>query len=492
MDLPNDIASCHRIIRELVSVIEGFKPQLEGYVQQIETQHNQIETQCNQIDRLELRVKELESQLHQNSRNSNYPSSMDKYKPKPAFPRAKGGKIGGKKGHDGGTLKMVSAPDVVKTHTPEVCGRCGQVHGAEPLIVRARRQVFDIPPPRIEVTEHQVLDWVCSGCQALNQGQFPQDVCSNTQYGLRLVAMSALFNNGYNIPRNKVQSIFKDLYGVTLNEQTLQAQNEFAYGCLADDEVHIKTKLLQCEVVHYDETGFYVGKDRFWEHVASNEFYTALFVHPQRGAGAHQTDISILPSFQNWAVHDCWSTYFNFTGCQHAVCGAHLLREFTALIESGSKWAQNFHAFLLDLYERSDKGKAAIPTKERAKVLRKYQDLLQKADKEEPLPTRKPRGKPKKTKGRNLFDRLAKHQEAVLAFAFHVQVPFSNNQAERDIRPTKTKMKVSGCFRTQYGAEIYARVQSFISTVRKLQFNPFNELYTVLSGGIPEYRAAGG
>ena len=230
MELPNDIASCHRIILELVSIIEGFKPQLEGYVQQIESQRNQIESQRNQIDRLEFRVKELESQLHQNSRNSNYPSSMDKFKPKPAFPRLKGGKIGGKPGHDGGTLKMVPAPDVVKTHTPEVCARCGQIHGAEPLVVRARRQVFDIPPPRIEVTEHQVLDWVCSGCQAMNQGQFPQDVCSNTQYGLRLVAMSALFNNGYNIPRNKVQSIFKDLYGVRLNEQTLQAQNEFTYA----------------------------------------------------------------------------------------------------------------------------------------------------------------------------------------------------------------------------------------------------------------------
>ncbi len=430
--------------------------------------------------------------MHQNSRNSNYPSSLDKYKPKPAFPLIKGGKIGGKKGHDSGTLKMVSEPDGVKQHTPEVCANCGQIHGEESLIIRARRQVFDIPPPRIEVTEHQVLGWVCSGCEKLNQGQFPADVNSNTQYGLRLVTMSALFNNGYNIPRNKVQSIFNDLYGVTLNEQTLQAQNELAYACLADDEAHIRAKLLQSPVVHCDETGFYVNKDRFWEHVASNEHYNALFVHPNRGTAAHEAHNSILPSFQNWAVHDCWSTYFNFTGCQHAVCGAHLLREFTGLVESGSTWAQNFHAFMLDLYQRSDHGKAMIPQYERADVLLRYQDLLQQADREEPPPTQKPRGKPKKSKGRNLFDRLTKHQDAVLAFAFNTEVPFSNNQAERDIRPTKTKMKVSGCFRTQYGAEIYARIQSFISTVRKLQFNPFKELHTVLSGGIPEYRLAGG
>jgi transposase len=430
----------------------------------------------------------LELQNKQNSSNSSRPPSTDIYKPKPAFPRRAGGKVGGQEGHDGGTLKMVEVPDVVKLHSEGVCAHCGRLHGHEPLSLRARRQVFDIPPPRIEVTEHQALDWVCSGCQTLNQGQFPPDVCSNAQYGIRLRTMSVLFNNGYNIPRNKVQLIIKDLYGVQLNEGTLQSQNELAYAFLEEDEAHIKAKLLQSEVVHCDETGFYVGKDRFWEHVASNECYTHLFVHPQRGAAAHEADLSILPAFQNWAVHDCWSTYFNFAACRHAICGAHLLRELTGLIESGSKWAEKFHAFLLDLYERSDKGKTNIATEQRPEILANYRQLLEQADKEEPQPVQKPRGKPKKSKGRNLFDRLSKHENAVLAFAFHKQVPFTNNQAERDIRPTKTKMKVSGCFRTRYGAEIYARIQSFLATVRKLQFNPFNELHTVLSGGIPEYR----
>jgi len=188
-----------------------------------------------------------------------------------------------------------------------------------------------------------------------------------------------------------------------------------------------------------------------------------------------------------WAVHDCWPTYFQFTDCKHAVCGAHLLRECNALIEQGSKWAGQFHAFLLDLYHQTDRGKSKLPQKKHHKILRRYQKLLRLAEHEEPPPQQRLRGKPKQAKGRNLLDRLTKHQNAVMAFAFHQQVPFTNNQAEMDIRPTKTKMKVSGCFRTQYGAEIYARVQSFVSTVRKQGFNPFNELFTVLSGGKPEY-----
>ena len=509
MELPNDIPGCHRIIRELVLVLEGLKPQLTGYVQQIEAQHNQIEVQRNQLEvqhnqlesqrnqldvqgvqikDLDLRVKESELQLKQNSQNSSRPPSSDIYRQKPAFPRVKGGKVGGKKGHNGGTLKMVSSPDHIVEHRHEKCTHCGKAHFQEPLSVRGRRQVFDIPPPRIEVTEHRVMNWVCCGCRGENCGKFPLEVSASAQYGLRVQTMSVLFNNAYSIPRNKVQAIFKDLYGVTMNEGTLQSQNEFAFEKLEADEAHIKAKLLLSEVVHFDETGFYVGIARYWEHVASNDRYTYLFVHPKRGQEAHESHISILPTFSNWAIHDCWATYFRFM-CKHSICGAHLLRELTALVENGSKWAIKLHEFLRDLYLRTDHGKGKVPKAEHASILTQYKKILRMADREEPPPVNKPRGKPKKSKGRNLFDRLTKHQKAVLAFAFNREVPFTNNQAERDIRPTKTKMKVSGCFRTEYGAKIYARIQSFVSTVRKLKFNPFNELYTVLSDGIPDYRS---
>ena len=482
MELPNDIASCHRMILELVSVIEGFKPQLEGYIQHIENQRVQIA-------HLEVRVKELESQVKQSSRNSSRPPSSDIYRSKPAFPRSKGGKVGGKEGHDGGTLKMVDQADQVVDHQQALCEHCGKVHFQEPLVVRGRRQVFDIPPPRLEVTEHRVLDWVCCGCQQENQGKFPASVSAPAQYGLRLQTMGVLFSHAYNIPRNKVQSIFQDLYGVSPNAGTLQSHQEVAFVQLEAEEAHIKAQLLQSAVVHYDETGFYVNQERHWAHVASNAAYTHVFVHPKRGKQAHEGSVSILPNYQNWAVHDCWATYFQYSACKHALCGAHLLRELNALIENGSQWAIQFQAFLLDLYHRTDQGKGKLPKKKQAKTIARYQKLLQLADWEEPPPVGHRPGKPKQTKGRNLFDRLTKHRLGVLAFAFHQKVPFTNNQAERDIRPTKTKMKVSGCFRTEYGAQIYARVQSFVSTVRKLQCNPFHELYTVLSGGIPNYRS---
>lgn len=488
MELPNDISSCHRLIEELVGVLEGLKPQLGGYVQQIELQRQQIESQRKQILQLELRVKELGLQKNQNSQNSNRPPSSDTFRAKAAFPRKSGGKIGGKFGHGGGTLKMVGEADFIVEHKAAVCAHCGKAHFQEQLNVRGRRQVFDIPAPKIEVTEHRVLDWVCCGCAHENSGKFPDSVTASTQYGLRLQTTGILFNNAYNIPRNKVQLIFKDLFGVNLNESTLQTHNELAFARLEREETHIKNQLLQSEKVHFDETGVYVGKARLWEHVASNERFTYLFVHAKRGEQAHHDGRSILPEYQNWAVHDCWATYFLFKGCKHAVCGAHLLRELTALIENGSVWAKKGRQMLLDLYERTEKGLASLPKKGLAAVFKDFQKILDQANEEELPPVQKPRGKPQKSKGRNLLDRLQKHTDAVLAFVVHKEVPFTNNQAERDIRPTKTKMKVSGCFRTIEGANIYARVQGFVSTVRKLQFNPFNELYTALSGGVPEYR----
>lgn len=385
MELPNDITTCHRIILDLVSALEGIKPQLEGYIHQhevyrgqIKVYRGQIEAQRGQIDQLELRVKELESQINQNSRNSSRTPSTDWKKSKPAFPRGAGGKIGGKKGHDGGTLKMVAQVDKTEPHKLEVCCHCGKAHFQEPLNVYARRQVFDIPLPRIEVTEHQVLSWTCCGCHAENRGAFPAGVASATQYGPRLQTMSVLFNNAYCIPRNKIQQIFKDLYGLSLNEGTLQNQQQSAYEVLAEDEAHIKSCLSQSPVVHFDETGVYVGSQRLWKHAISNERYTYLFVHPKHGIAAHEEDLSILPAFKNWAIHDCWAFYFHFQLWRHPVCGAHLLRELTALIEQGSKWAKEFHAFLLDLYQRSDKVHNSAPPGLPNPIARRLRFVLKK------------------------------------------------------------------------------------------------------------------
>ena len=168
----------------------------------------------------------------------------------------------------------------------------------------------------------------------------------------------------------------------------------------------------------------------------------------------------------------------------HGICGAHILRELTALEEKNTQWATWYKRYLLTLYYMSDEGKSQLNPKQQQKALALYNKIWTYADQAEPPPQKSAtgRGRPKATKGRNLLIRLKKHQAAVLAFAFHKEVPFTNNQAERDLRPAKIKQKVAGSFRTLEGAKIYARIQGFLSTTRKHQFSVFNELKAALKG----------
>jgi transposase len=187
------------------------------------------------------------------------------------------------------------------------------------------------------------------------------------------------------------------------------------------------------------------------------------------------SEASILTNFKGIAVHDCWKPYFKFENADHALCGAHLLRELNGLIETGSQWAEKMRAFLLGVYGMPH------PVEEPETIRQRYRMILNDADWEEPPPSPGRRGKPKQTVGRNLLDRLRMYEDGVLAFAFDADIPFTNNQAERDLRGAKVKLKVSGCFRTEEGARIYACLQAFISTARKRGENVFAKLRALFS-----------
>lgn len=222
-----------------------------------------------------------------------------------------------------------------------------------------------------------------------------------------------------------------------------------------------------------------------WLHTICNGLFTYLFVKPKRGIAAHSPDVSFLHHFKGWILHDCYAFYFKFLQGRHALCGPHLLRELMAQIEGGKDWAKTLHEMLLDLYLKNAKGTKTVPNIGAEK--QKWVESCQKAIAVEELllpppdPSNKKRGRAKRGKPLRLLDRLVKHSDAVLAFAEFEIVPFSNNQAERDLRPAKTRQKVAGCFRTPDGAHNYARIQGFISTCRKHQLNVFNELRAVCS-----------
>lgn len=451
MELSNDLLALQQLVKELLS----------------------------KIATLEAENANLRYRLGLNSNNSHKPPSSEGYTKKAALPKNKGKKAGGQKGHPGKTLQMVACPDSVLVHHARSCSCCGKTLTCSDVIgILEKRQVFDMPAPRLEISEHQLGVSYCCGLRHL--GSFPCQVQAPVQYGKRILALSSVLNNDYRLPFGKVSLLFSDLFGYAFNPATVIAANERLYGQLAPIETHIKACLLASKVVHFDETGMRVAGKLAWFHTACNDLFTYLFVHQKRGKQALADELSLLKDFTHWAIHDCWASYFGFAQCQHALCNAHLVRELVAVSEQGSKWATQMHDLLLELYQESEKGTKILADK--AHWLTQYRLICQIADKQEVPTEKKARGKPKNSKGRNLLNRLLIHQEAVLAFAFVEKVPFTNNLAEQAIRPVKIKQKVAMCLRTFRGAQVYARIQGFISTIRKQGRNILQSVIDVYEG----------
>ena len=457
MEIPNDILLLQDLVVKLLSRLDDLEAENIA---------------------LKLENADLRSRLNQNSTNSNKPPSSDGLSKKPAFLQTSGKKSGGQPGHQGKTLTMVCNPDQIIIHHAPFCPCCSRVFTFTDVEqIGIKRQVFDIPPPRIEVTEHQIGIITC--CNQQHKGIFPDLVSQPVQYGTKIKAISVLLNVDYKIPFEKVEQLMYDLYNCSFNESTAISANLTCFNALASTEESIKTEILKAESAHFDETGMRVEGKLHWFHTASTSLFTYLFVHTHRGKKALQSAESLIKDFKNWAIHDCWTSYFDFKDCSHALCNAHILRELEGLKENGSIWVVEMKQLLLDLFELSQKATLIVPDKDI--WLQKYQAICQKADKEEPPPIYGKRGKPKNSKGRNLLNRLIEHQNGILAFAFNQGIPFTNNQAERDIRCLKTKQKVATSFRTFKGAQQYARIQSFVSTLRKHNMNVFQNLTNILN-----------
>lgn len=461
------------------------------YIQELVEKVDSLLKRVSELEDENLRIKqdfvdvkkentELRARLNSNSKNSSKPPSSDGYKRKPAFCKKKKGKQGGQKGHKGRTLHQVINPDRIVECKPGKCN-CGHEFTKAQIKLSEKRQVFDLPQPKLEVTEYQIHKATCPICNELHTGIPPENINAPVQYGTGVKAYAVLLNVHFKLPFKKVQLLFGDLFGYSINESTVYSASQQCYEKLEESEGIIKSKVSKSDVTHADETGLGVEKKLHWLHTATSVLYTYLFVHTKRGGEALESDKSVLHQFTGWLVHDCWSSYFKFKGFKHAICGAHILRELEGLIENDkSKWAKEFKLFLMSIYK--------MPFEERVKqkliIESRYNRICNFGEESEPPPikTQGKRGRYKRTKGRNLVERLIREQDAILAFAFNIGVPFTNNLAERDIRPAKVKQKISNGFRTFSGAEIYARIEGFISTSRKHNQNIFTELYNTFEG----------
>ena len=428
------------------------------------------------------RIEALERQLGLNSKNSGKPPSSDGLK-KPARVWSLRGKSdkpsGGQPGHKGETLRQVEQPDFIEKHHAKTCAHCRARLTAAMVTGVVKRQVFDIPKPVLEVTEHQAEIYTCAHCKGVTQAVFPEGVISSAQYGPRVQATAVYLSFSQLLPEDRVAETMSDLFGVRLCPATVSAMGAKRASDLKPLADILAARVAADHVKHLDETGFRIGGRTRWLHVASTMGLTSYRVSPRRG--------SLPPLMTGIIVHDHWKPYYTMTGVDHALCNAHHLRELKALIEIEKEpWARRMYKLLIKAcrtVERAiDRGATALAARTMRRLERLYDAIVASGlafhRAQPPLLKKGARGRQPRRTGHNLLVRLRNYKADVLRFAGNFSVPFTNNQAERDIRMMKVKQKISGCFRSQAGAENFATLRAVISTARKQSWNVLDTLVT--------------
>jgi transposase len=444
------------------------------------------------LEALEVRVGELEGEnaelkrrLAQNSRNSSKPPSSDgpEQAVLPRSLRRKGGRKPGKQhGAQGFSLELTDDPDEIVDHLPGCCSGCGAGLATAAQAGAVRRQVTDIAPAVVTVTEHRLHRRRC-GCGTVTTAAAPAGVAAApASYGPNLRAWVVYLLVFQHIPVARVVELVADLSGARPSPGWVCRVLRDTAAALAEVEKLIRTLLTAAHILHADETGAKVTGARWWLHVAATDTLTTYHLDRSRGRTAI-TELGVLDGFDGVLVHDCWVSYNAYTDCTHALCAAHIVRELLAAAEThpDQHWPPQAIDALFALntaaHQAREAGQDHIPPEIAKPLLRTWRHAIRVGLAQHPAHESR-----KQSKTRNLLERLHVREADVLRFAHDLSVPFTNNQAERDLRPTKTQMKISGTFRSTTSAKAWARIRGYVSTARKNGITAFDAILSAVTG----------
>ena len=430
-------------------------------------------------------VKLLMNRVGLNSKNSSKPPASDPNRLKPTRKKS-GKKPGGQNGHIGTTLKQVENPDEIERIEID---RKTLPKGQYDEIGFETRQVFDIYVSEV-ITEYQAqILQDQNGKQFV--APFPDGVTKAVQYGNTLKAHAVYMSQYQLLPYKRIEEYFSDQLEIPVSQGSIFNFNKEAYEKLSDFEEITKEKLATSAVANADETGINIESKRHWLHCVSNESWTHFYPHEKRGTEAMDA-IGIIPKFKGVLCHDHWKPYYRYDDCLHSLCNAHHLRELTRAHEQDKQeWAGNMQTFLEAVNKATHNAGGKLNKRDADQYRQQYRDLLKTAEIECPAPDesqrKRKRGRLKRSKARNLLERLINYENDVLRFMDNLNVPFTNNRGENDIRMTKVQQKISGCFRSMDGAKIFRCVRGYLSTCRKQGVASSDALKLLYEGKLPNF-----
>lgn len=451
--------------------------EVEAYRARIAELEAVVASQALAIERLEALVAELRRQAGQNSGNSGKPPSRDpaderkrqaeeRAKRKAGTTRSKGKQ----RGAPGSGLAMSENPDTVIDHRPACCQGCGGELGEDTSIGYSARQVIDLPEITPEVTEHRAHACRCA-CGQTTTAAFPTTVRSPVSYGPRIRAVVAYLLGRQHIPNRRVAETMADLFGVRISTGAVDSIYAEASRRLGGFIAALVALLRSLPVLHADETSDRVGTKNCWMHVVSTALFTLIHASVTRGGDAID-EAGVLRGYRGVVVHDRLAMYWKLKA-KHGVCAAHLLRDLAevAIVASQTAWAAALAGLLVDINAACDDArrrglKALAPMHQRGFAAR-YDALVAAGSAANPKPASGRKRNYVERRSFNLVTAFATHRSAILRYMYDLDVSWTNNQAERDLRPTKLHRKISGCFRSQAGAERFAHLRSYLSTTRK-------------------------
>lgn len=475
----------------LIDTVDRQTETIENQTETIENQTSVIEKLRSELSEKNATIKKLKEQLGMNSQNSSKPPSTDGFtKPQPkSLRKPSGKKPGAQKGHKGNGFKLMRNPDETIKHYPVACEACPNKLQCTSFKVAATRYECDIVL-ETKLTCHKQMACLCP--MQNNEkitGSFPESIKSTMQYGDNLKAFVVTLNTSGMIAINRLHDILKATFNIPISTGSINSMIASMNEKLNPVLELIKTKVTDSKVAHFDETSVPVNGKNHWIHCSSTPKFTHLTVEEKRGEKGIVSS-GVLPLYNGIAIHDCWPAYFKFTDVNHGLCVTHLLRELTGIFENSPDqvWADTMikHLLLMKTYKDNFIANDLLEMKPLylEHFLKRYDEIIDEGVKVNPLAeiSQPKRGRPKKGKVRALLHRLSIHKESVCLFLTNFNVPFTNNQAERDIRMAKVKKKIAGTFRTPEGAQTFVKVMAYTSTLSKHGVGSFESIKAVIKG----------